>query len=236
MAMTTHPAPAGPSARTIHNKGRRIRWPKRSTNMKLRHITLLCWLCFGISNGWAEGNGEQTRPLSLTLTYGGLPDPNYLLATFKNESTSNIRILRPIGGSEWPVFSIEPSYELSISDVSGVALPIKGHCKVVGPFTDTRWPDDYVVMLSPGESIAIKVYITATVPEDGAYSVRLKYRFTGKAKYPLPTMKADLSGRAIWNGEVESAVTQLKLKKTTSTDLGTREVEQVEDGLNSKAR
>jgi hypothetical protein len=137
------------------------------------------------------------------LKAGNFSDPSYLVIEFKNVSSDSIRILRPVGRSEWPLFSIEPNYEMSFVDESGVALPEKGHGKMVGPFEGTTWPEDYYVDLSPDESAGIKVYISARIPKDGKYSVRRKDRYSGVKAKRAHSLK-EMPPAGVWKGEVIS--------------------------------
>ena len=167
----------------------------------------------------------QAESLRVRIASAGPRMPNYLMATIENMSESSLRILKPVGGSEWPgiagLGAVEPAYQVDVETSAGGLLPVKGHCKVVGPFENTQWPDDYLVMLMPGESITTKVYIPRQVPAEGAYLVRLTYRYTGRGHASIPAL-AGLPVESLWKGEVQSPLTPLVLSKSTPGDLGTR--------------
>ena len=104
---------------------------------------LLSVLLFAIGSAFAADSTQQPSPLKIELT--GTP----LAVTFTNTGKEPLRILKPLDGSEW--CWIMPYYKLTVADDEGHEIPQRIRCKIFGyPYTDTKWPDDYLVTIPAG--------------------------------------------------------------------------------------
>ena len=145
--------------------------------------------------------GPERPPLTLRL------QPSPLAVKFVNTGKEPVRILKPIDGSEWGW--VMPHYKLTVIDDHDREIDLAPRCKLYGsPYSGTRWPDDYVVTIRPGESYTHPLTHNHNVREAGRYRVRFEYRFTPKADGivggPYPA--------GLWRGTATSDTVEVELK------------------------
>jgi hypothetical protein len=145
--------------------------------------------------------GADPNPLRLDLT------PTPLAVTFTNTGTEPLRILKPLDGSEW--CWIMPHYRLTVTDDRGQEVPFSIRCKLFGhPYSDTKWPDDYLVTIPAGGSYKHPLTANHHIKATGVFSLRFQYRFTPETNQFLGgTYPADL-----WRGEASSNTIKTQLE------------------------
>lgn len=143
----------------------------------------------------------QESPLKIQLTAAPLA------ATFTNTGTEPLRILKPLDGSEWCL--IMPHYRLTITDSQGKEVQLRPRCGLYGhPYTGTKWPDDYLVTLPPGESYTHPLHLHChKLPAAGVYNLRFEYLFAPKTD----TTPGGAYPPGLWRGEAVSNTIQTKL-------------------------
>ncbi len=131
-----------------------------------------------------------------------------LAVQFLNVSKDPIRILKPVDGSEW--CWIMPHYKLTVINEHDHEIGYAARCGNYGfPYSETKWPDDYVVTIRPGHSYTHHLWHNHNIRETGKYQLRFEYVFTPKAKgifggHPYP---ADL-----WRGTAVSNTIEVRLE------------------------
>jgi hypothetical protein len=150
---------------------------------------------------------EVGATLSISLRPSKTEDE--FVARFTNVSQDVVRILKPLDGSEhsW----LMPHYAYSVADGKGTKFKLFGRCGHYGqPYSDTKWPDDYLVELRPGETHDETVWFPVYIPDDGEYAVSLEYKFTPKPDEKL--LSGDKYPAELWHGAVKSKPLRVKLK------------------------
>lgn len=144
-------------------------------------------------------------PLRLELQ----ADP--LAVKFVNTGKEPIRILKPVDGSErsW----VMPHYKLTAIDPHDREVGLAERCKLYGaPHMGTKWPDDYVVTIRPGESHTQPLSLLAlNIRTEGKYRLRFEYRFTPKAD-GLPGVADAPYPPGLWRGSVMSNEVETRLR------------------------
>lgn len=101
---------------------------------------------------------------------------NPLGVVFVNSGNKPIRILKPIDGSEW--CWVMPHYDLSVFDLNGIEIKRMGRCgNFGGPYSNTSWPDDYLVMIPPGGEYFRHLPLVHQIPQTGPYRIQMEYTF-----------------------------------------------------------
>jgi len=150
---------------------------------------------------------SSVEPAALTVEVVGQINGRQLRVRFSNHGVESLRIVRPMDGSEhgW----ISPAYDVGIVDGNGKPYPMMTRCKLFGePFSGTRWPEDYVVEVKPGEHVEILVWVSFVLPETGTYPVSFSY------SYDPARTKWRVTGGA-WEGTVHASPTKVRLSRTT---------------------
>jgi hypothetical protein len=131
---------------------------------------------------------------------------NKVKVTLRNTGRESIRILKPLDGSDycWHL----PFYRFSVKDKAGNPVPLGSRCGVSGLWADTKWPDDYLLVLKPGGSFSTEFYLPQRIPADGIYKVKFEYVMDltlkeKQFKYP----------NGLWQGIAVSREMDFKLKK-----------------------
>lgn len=129
------------------------------------------------------------------------------LVRFTNLSARELGIFKPLDGSEWEWH--QPFYRFIITNDQGEALPLGGRCWTSGLWADTQWPDDYLIVLKPGEVYEKWVIIPCRIPAADRYLVSFEYVYdkvpAGKGlELPVPP--------GAWIGRAVAAPVMLELK------------------------
>ena len=78
------------------------------------------------------------------------------------------------------------------------------------PYSDTIWPDDYLIEIAPGKTYEETTYIPFVIPEDGQYTIYFEYIFTPKSEL-LPTGEHRYP-KELWRGKAKSNSIRMTLK------------------------
>jgi hypothetical protein len=131
-----------------------------------------------------------------------------LAVTFTNTSPKPIRILKPLDGSEW--CWIMPHYKLTVTTAEGQVIPMGPRCGLFGhPYSDTKWPDDYLVTIPPGGSHKQPLTAFHAIKATGTYNLQFHYIHkpdtdeTPGGPYP-PNL---------WRGETSSNTIKMRLER-----------------------
>jgi len=152
----------------------------------------------------ADTAGDPTLVVTLKMT-----DSEEFVVRFVNQSNKPIRILKPLDGSNYSW--IMPHYAFLLDDGKGTKFDQFPRCGNFGyPYSDTTWPDDYLVEIGPGKTHEEATYLPFVIPEDAEYTVTFTYVFTpdtdvlpnGEHTYP----------RKLWKGKAKSNSIRLRLK------------------------
>lgn len=145
------------------------------------------WVSFGLS----LANDQE-----LTVKY----DPASEMMAFTNHTDADIRILRPLDGSEW--CWIYPHYKFEVTDSSGNKVKPGLRCGNFGyPYFETQWPDDYLIVIPPNGTKSVSVMCPMKLREGATYTISVEYVFTKDARptsgYPYP--------KNLWVGSIRTA-------------------------------
>jgi hypothetical protein len=133
-----------------------------------------------------------------------------LAVKFVNASKETVRILKPLDGSEW--CWVMPHYKLTVIDDRDREVGLAERCKLYGaPYFGTRWPDDYVVIIRPGDSYTHPLSLNHAIREAGNYRLRFEYRFTPTAD-GLPADPDAKYPAGLWRGSATSNTIETELK------------------------
>jgi hypothetical protein len=125
---------------------------------------------------------------------------------FRNWSGVSGYLLKPLDGSEWCKFM--PHYRWTPVGPAGKPLSRRSRCAHCGTWSNTKWPDDYLVELKPGASWEITRQLPLRVEQPGMHRVRFEYEYLpGPNDFPQPA-------RA-WRGRLVSAEVDLFLSPDT---------------------
>lgn len=123
---------------------------------------------------------------------------NPVLVRFTNRDTQGIRILRPLDGSEWSWHM--PYYQFTVCDAEGKKLELSPRCGNSGLWANRDWPNDYMILLGPGDSYEMQVGISHVIPTDGEYTVQFEYIYD-----PAIASKSDIEyPDGLWVGHARS--------------------------------
>ena len=131
-----------------------------------------------------------------------------ITASFTNNGKNEIGILRPLDGSMWRWHM--PYYDFSVFDSQGDPVKIGGRCGHSGLWANTKWPDDYLVVLRPGTSWSVDLHLPFEIPENDNYHVTLSYIYestTGRKKLNMPYPEG------LWVGVLKSNLIKLPRKR-----------------------
>ena len=130
-----------------------------------------------------------------------------LSVKFTNSGTKPVRILKPVDGSESCWFM--PYYKLTVKDQAGREIPRLPRCGMTGfIWSNTKWPDDYLVTVPPGGSFSRPLHVNHDIPKTALYTLCFHYVFrpesnrTPVGRYP----------RHLWRGELVSNTLDIPLK------------------------
>ena len=139
---------------------------------------------------------------------------NPVIVRFTNTTNKPISILRPLDGSLWCWH--RPYYKLEVQDADRRGLDLAARCGVSGLWADTKWPDDYMVDLFPGESFEKELGIHHPIPADGEYTVTFSYiYFSDATKAETRTYPSGL-----WQGTARSKPITFRLNSNASENHG----------------
>ena len=158
-------------------------------------------LLFTVGSAFGADTPPQPTPLKLELT------ATPLAVTFTNTSTEPLRILKPLDGSEW--CWIMPHYKLTVSNERGQEVPFTIRCKSFGyPYTDTKWPDDYLIIIPAGGTYKHTFNTNHDIKAPGTFNLRFQYIFLPKTDQtpggPYPPN--------LWRGEASSNTIKTRLE------------------------
>ena len=170
------------------------RWPATCTLFVI--IALMCLVgCV------TSGSGPRLDLLKAEISDAPLT------VKFVNCGDEPIRILKPLDGSEW--CWIMPYYKLTVTDERGKEIPRSARCGMYGyPYSDTKWPDDYLVTIAAHGSYSLPLRPNHDIPVTGSYTLCFHYIFE-------PDTKWTPGGRypkSLWRGEVTSNTIEKRLE------------------------
>lgn len=134
---------------------------------------------------------------------------NHFEICLRNTGTNTLFILKPLDGSLWSWML--PFYRFAVSDTKGRKLGMPQRFKFGGLWGGTRWPDDYLVKLLPGESFSTVLDLCYPIPEDGEYDVLFEY-VMDTAQDPNRGVLLTYPPEA-WNGKAASRPIRILLRK-----------------------
>jgi len=156
----------------------------------------------------APSHADTSDHPALAVTLN-MTDNEDFVVRFVNQSDKPISILKPLDGSYYSW--IMPHYAFSLDDGKGTKFDQFSRCGNFGhPYSDTTWPDDYLVEIGPGKTYEEAAYLPFVIPEDGEYTVTFNYVFTPDTDL-LPTGEHTYP-RKLWKGKVTSKSIHVRLK------------------------
>lgn len=188
-------------------------------NMTTKFFSCLVLTCLLCPSLYAQGKGKGTTPAPppppvLKVSVVGTSIIKHIrhgvTVRFENPSLRGIQILRQLDGSEWGWHM--PFYKLTIADSSGKTIPIGGRCGNSGLWSGPKWPDDYRLMIGPGEAHELVVDLNREIPEAGEYTVTFEYHYD-----PVVTAAKGATGIKypddLWVGKARSEPVVISLPK-----------------------
>jgi hypothetical protein len=154
----------------------------------------------------AEQNGLHVSLDPYPLRSGFRRNP--VIIRFTNRSNRIIRILRPLDGSEWSRHM--PYYLFTVRDAHANLIGLPSRCGISGLWADLEWPDDYMILINPGDTYEMRAGIAQYVPADGEYTVSFEYVFDAAAAAESYIAYPD----GLWEGCVRSGEIKLTLNKS----------------------
>jgi hypothetical protein len=118
---------------------------------------------------------------------------------FSNDGTAPAYLIRRVDGSEHGRHM--PYYRWSAVGPDGKRLKLVGRCGNTGPnglWSDTRWPEDYLIELKPGMSYEKTFSLPLRVEKAGVHRVRFEYVYRADPRGLLPPAGA-------WQGRLVAA-------------------------------
>ena len=109
---------------------------------------------------------DDPAPLSITLAQVEIESRlmNHFEVSIQNTGKADVVILKPLDGSLWSWRL--PYYSFIVKDQSGKMLTMMGRCGNTGLWGGTKWPDDYLLVLKPGEQFKKTFPLIFVVPEE----------------------------------------------------------------------
>jgi hypothetical protein len=164
----------------------------------------------------APAVAAEEAPVSVRIYRADSATENAIVVEFTNTTVDqSVKLLKPIDGSEWSW--IMPYYRTTVTDQNGKAVKLCPRCGDFGyPYYrirdgelyQTNWPDDYVLMVEPGQSEKVAISLPQDIRKSATYNVSFEYVFepregakTGGGSYP----------EDLWRGKIKSAVVAMKL-------------------------
>lgn len=150
-----------------------------------------------------EELGAVTPPGKLSVEVRPLPhgldrDRFYVQISFHNDTPKPVYILKPVDGS-FPCWHM-PYYRFTVRHPDGRILRFGNGCGrwCSGLWADTKWPQDYLVEIPPGESYERQrtVYYL-NLERSGAYTVSFEYVYEPTEELFTPPPQA-------WRGSVKA--------------------------------
>jgi hypothetical protein len=130
-----------------------------------------------------------------------------LAVKFVNVGKEPIRILKPLDGSQW--CWMMPYYRLTVINDHDREIDYAPRCGNYGePYSDTKWPDDYLVVIKPGGSYTHGLTHNHNIYEAGRYRLRFEYVFTPRLK----GIRAGPYPEGLWRGTAVSNTLETKLE------------------------
>jgi len=134
---------------------------------------------------------------------------NRFQVSIRNTSRKDVAILKPLDGSLWSWHL--PFYRFVVTDQGGKILTMGSRCGNSGLWANTKWPDDYLLVLKPGEQFTKIFPLYVAVPGEGEYQIRVQY---------VMDLKADPSKgkflqypEEVWKGVVSSETKTCTLRE-----------------------
>jgi len=156
---------------------------------------------------------QKADPAPLSITVTQLESDSWLRNLFavsiRNTGKDDVTILKPLDGSDYSLHL--PFYRFIVKDQNGTMLSMGSRCGISGLWADTKWPDDYLLVLRSGEEFKKTFPLCFVVPEDGEYELRFEYVMDLKT-YPRKG-KLRRYPEQVWKGAVSSETKTFKLRK-----------------------
>lgn len=151
-------------------------------------------------------------PLRAVIQAGGVRNirmtNNVVRIRIENVSDDPVHIMKPLDGSFWNWHL--PFYRLEVIGHDGKVLPNQERLPMSGLWADTKFPEDYEVVLAPGERFEMEKIMPTVVPSAGVYRVRFEYLFDPKLSWRDPWTYPD----TMWIGRVRAPDVQAELEET----------------------
>lgn len=138
----------------------------------MRHVLSVICVMLGLAFstpllGLSAEPGKKDLAVSLMRRGSG-----FTVVRFINRGNAPLTVFRPLDGStsgwHWP------HYRFDVTSEDGTHLPLPPRCGISGLWADTTWPEDYAVVLKPGEAFELPVRIPQ-IRDAGKYRVRFTY-------------------------------------------------------------
>lgn len=167
---------------------------------------------------WSGAHPPRPRPsaadelrVSIVTLDPATFDSSGVTIRFENRSAHEIRLLRPLDGSDrgW----IQPHYQLTVKTLGGLKiLPLKRECALIGLWANTRWPDDYLVALLPGGAWEMRLRSGYRPSKGRSYLVSFAYTFEPPANIAGQPRRHLEYPESLWSGTASSAPELLEFR------------------------
>jgi hypothetical protein len=142
------------------------------------------------------------------------PDANdSVILRFRNIGEKPLFIIKPLDGSFECRFI--PYYRLTLIDPDGEPLKPRGGCKPAGLFSDTKWPQDYLVEIAGGEhwdrhfpDIAYRYNVQQT----GQHTIAFEYVYEPEKDPGWQGERPTPPPAKAWRGTVRAAPVVMELR------------------------
>jgi Leucine-rich repeat (LRR) protein len=99
-----------------------------------------------------------------------------VIVRFKNNGSTPLSIIKPLDGSIEG--TLMPHYDFKITDSTGKRLYRMGFCaNCYGLWSNTVWPDDYVIEIGPGKTWELEQRLSCRPPTNGAVNISFEYTY-----------------------------------------------------------
>ena len=135
---------------------------------------------------------------------------------FTNTSDAPVQIVKRLDGSFYGWY--QPHYKFSATNSQGSELELLSRCGNSGLWSQTTFPESYLVTLEPGESHSETGHLPFAVSKTGQFNITFEYIYNYEAyKASSPKNTGDFpwtqAVEGVWQGNVRSDSITLELKK-----------------------
>jgi len=175
----------------------------------VKPFLIFCALIMAIPSLRAAGPlPALTVEISIEQPPDSITAPLHLLkfiVRFTNNSNAPLHIIRPLDGSSDG--RIAPFYRVAVKDDSGAIEPAGPFCGVYGLWGDTKWPDDYLILIPPRHTHEIEVTHPVPIKPATTYTIGFEYSMPSdpveksgdhvKLSYPAQAWRGTVSAKEI---------------------------------------